>query len=96
MRAFLDWLAFLPQKYRRLSREIYTEKHGHPPEEFEIGEPTPRCDGVYAELDLDEDTLKKYYPKPISHCPNTEIIITPSKVTIKSLGVLFPAACGVI
>lgn len=35
---FLAWLERLGPQYRELSRKIYTKKHGHPPEEFVLGE----------------------------------------------------------
>jgi len=68
-RSFVQWLALLNRKYQKLSREVYAEKHGHQPEEFKPGEPTPRCDGVYYELDLSEERLREIYPKPIVNGP---------------------------
>jgi hypothetical protein len=31
---FVDWLATLESRYCRLTRKVYTEKHGYPPEAF--------------------------------------------------------------
>lgn len=75
-RSFLDWIALLIPKYKKLSREVYEEKHGHPPEEFESGEPTPRCDGVYYELGLSEERLREIYPEPIVNGPPKSCVLT--------------------
>ena len=75
-RSFVGWLALLDSKYQKLSREVYVEKHGCPPEDFEPGEPTPRCDGVYGELDLSEERLREIYPKPIVDGPPQSFRIT--------------------
>lgn len=73
---FSEWMKKLNTKYRRLALEIYTKKHGHTPDEFEIGEPTPRAGGVNAELLLDEGELKKDYPRPIVDGPPSNEPIT--------------------
>ena len=75
-RPFVEWLALLDPKYQKLSREVYAEKHGCPPEDFEPGEPTLRCDGVYGELDLSEEGLREIYPKPIVDGPPQAFRIT--------------------
>ncbi len=74
--SFLDWLKVLKPKYRELGREIYEVKHGHPPESFEPGEPNERCDGLSAELCMDEEDLRNLYPKPIVDGPPKDHCIT--------------------
>ena len=54
---FLTWLKELKPKYRKVARDIYIDKHDHPPEDFKSGEPTERSDGLSYELTLDEDEL---------------------------------------
>ena len=34
---FILWLKRVPPEYEKISREIYTEKHEHRPENFEPG-----------------------------------------------------------
>jgi 5-methylcytosine-specific restriction endonuclease McrA len=63
-RLFVDWLQMLNPKQREISRKIYEEKHGCPPESFIPGEPNSRSTGVSYELCFSEEELKKQYPKP--------------------------------
>jgi len=62
---FLQWIDKLDDEHRDLSTAIYIEKHGHSPEEFKKGAPTLRTEGVFADLLLDEEELKMFYPVPI-------------------------------
>ena len=74
---FLSWLKQLKPKYRKLVREIYTAKHGHPPEKFIERTPVLRTNGLSYDLTLDEDELKEMYTKPIvDGPPEKDIIIT--------------------
>ncbi len=63
--SFLNWLEKLKPKYRELSRNIYTKKHGHQPEEFVEG-----CNMGRGSQDMEFATgqtveeLKKQFPKP--------------------------------
>jgi len=68
-RSFADWLECLPPVFRKLSKDIYTEKHGHFPHEFEPGEPVARSSGIAFELLLEEDELREMYPEPIANGP---------------------------
>jgi hypothetical protein len=63
-RPFVEWLKMLNPKQRELSRAIYEEKHGFPPESFVPGKPNVRHTGFSWELIYSEDELKKTYPKP--------------------------------
>lgn len=74
--AFLNWLQTLKPKYRAISREIYENKHGHPPEAFKPGDPNERCDGVAGELCLSEEDLREMYPVPSVNGPPTNLSIT--------------------
>mgnify|MGYP001616935991 CR=1 FL=1 len=76
--SFIDWLKILSPEQREISRAIYEEKHGHPPESFLPGEPNERCDGISAELCLDEEELKEMYPEPIVDGPpnNKSIVLS--------------------
>lgn len=77
--SFQKWLQKLKPEFQRLSREIYTEKHGHTPEEFQEG-----CNMGRGTLDFEfdnnqsEEELKKIYPNPIVDAPpsNQPIVIT--------------------
>lgn len=66
----------LDQKHKKLAYEIYTKKHGHCPEKFKPGLPTPRTDEIDAELLLDMDVLKEIYPHPIVDGPPSNKPIT--------------------
>ena len=66
---FTEWLKKLLPEFRELARNIYVQKHGHEPEQFEAGDPVPRTDGLTAELFLDEQELKEMYPRPIFDGP---------------------------
>lgn len=68
---FLLWLKNLKPKYRKIAREIYTAKHGNPPEKFRKGTQTQRSGAgcLDYELLLDEDELKEMYPEPIVDGP---------------------------
>lgn len=66
---FLEWLKILTPKQRAISRGIYVQKHGHPPEDFVLGLPRERSSGIYFELCLDEEELRAMHPKPIVDGP---------------------------
>lgn len=65
-RSFVDWLAMLEPKYRKLARAIYRHKHGYPPEEFIEGTST-KCGWPYLERTLNKSVaeLQKLFPKPV-------------------------------
>lgn len=52
-KSFADWLGQLKPKYRKLSRNIYVEKHGREPEDFE---PTMSGYTFAVELDFSAET----------------------------------------
>lgn len=70
-RLFIDWVQDLKPRYKKLSYEIYKQKHGHRPESFKAGNSTPRSTGIYYELRLDEDELEKMHPEPMVTGPPT-------------------------
>ena len=83
---FLMWLKQLKPKYRKIAREIYTAKHGYPPEKFKKGTQTQRAGSGCLDYGLlfDEDELKKMYPEPIvDGPPEKEFNITISLDTQK-------------
>lgn len=65
-RSFLDWLAMLKPKFRKLARAIYHHKHGHSPEAFIAGHSTKRG-WPYMKLTLYKPVaeLQKLFPKPV-------------------------------
>jgi len=69
-RLFVDWLAMLEPKYRKLARAIYLHKHRHPPEAFIPGCSTRR-DALYLEATIYKSVaeLQKLFPKPVFHGP---------------------------
>lgn len=77
-RSFVDWMTSLPPEFMKLSRAIYEEKHGHPPEEFVEG-----CNMGRGSYDLEfvigqtEEELKKQFPEPKVNAPpsNQPIVI---------------------
>lgn len=66
---FVRWLKQLPPTNRELCRKLYIEKHGHMPEEFEVGLPRERCDGTSALMLLTEEEIKQMFPAPIVDGP---------------------------
>lgn len=72
-RLFVDWLAQLPQPNQALARQIYTEKHGHPPEAFTPGPALPRLTLARTELEFDESVLRRLFPKPLVQVPPRRI-----------------------
>lgn len=62
---FLVWLEQINSKYSKIAKEIYTIKHGYPPEEFKNGPPSIRTKpgDINYELLLDEEELKEIYFK---------------------------------
>lgn len=59
---FTEWVKQLEPKYRDISTQIYVEKHGHLPEEFQIGTPTARSDMLMFTGVLDDEDLLDYFP----------------------------------
>jgi len=64
-RLFVDWLARLPDSQRESVRQIYIDKHGHPPEAFVPGSRQPRLLLNRPELAFDEQLLRALFPKPL-------------------------------
>jgi hypothetical protein len=54
---------------REAVRQIYIAKHGHPPEEFVPGPRQPRLLLTRPELALDEQVLRRLFPKPLVDGP---------------------------
>ncbi len=56
---FLTWLEKLKPEYKKTAREIYTEKHDHPPDKFVEGESKSdsREIGLNYLLTFDKDEL---------------------------------------
>ena len=76
-RSFLDWLAMLEPKYRKLARTIYCHKHSHPPEAFIAGHSTKRG-WPYLESTLQKpiSDLKKLFPTPVDLEPPSKIPVS--------------------
>jgi hypothetical protein len=78
-RSFIKWLEKLKPEYQKLAREIYTEKHGHLPEDFIEG-----CNWGRGSRDTELilfrslGDVKSSYPAPITNVPpsNQPIVIT--------------------
>ena len=68
-RLFVAWLAKLPAELAEAAREIYTAKHGHPPEAFVQRQRQARLTLPRLELSLDEGVLRRLFPKPIVSGP---------------------------
>ena len=68
-RSFSEWLDCLTPDCREIAKKIYTEKHGHPPNEFVPGKPVARSSGVAFELMLEGDELREMYPEPVANGP---------------------------
>jgi hypothetical protein len=68
-RLFVDWLNRLPEDRRDAVRQIYIAKHGHAPEEFVPGPRQPRLLLTRPELALDEQVLRRLFPKPLVDGP---------------------------
>ena len=75
---FTKWLQKLVPEVRESARQIYINKHGHLPEEFEEGGPVTK--GMWPEMAIysTEEELKKFYPEPVVSGPplNKPITIT--------------------
>jgi hypothetical protein len=80
-RSFIQWLETLAPKYQKLAQSIYSEKHGHFPEQFKEG-----CNSERGSIDLEfaiyktEEELKKLYPIPIVDKPPSN---QPVEITYK-------------
>lgn len=76
--SFVKWLEKLEPAHRNHAKQVYVEKHGHPPEEFEEGIPGSR--GSWPEMVIDETEaeLRERYLEPIVTGPpsNKPIVIT--------------------
>jgi hypothetical protein len=61
---FTNWLRKLNPEKQESARQIYIEKHGHLPEEFEEGGPVSK--GMWLEMAIysTEEKLKRIYPEP--------------------------------
>lgn len=68
-RLFVDWLQTLPPANQAAAREIYTAKHGHPPEAFEPGTKRLRMMLPRVDVAFDESVLRRLYPPPITTGP---------------------------
>lgn len=68
-RLFVDWLSTLPQPNQELAREIYSTKHGHPPEAFKSGSKRLRMTLPRVDVGFDESVLRRLYPKPAVQGP---------------------------
>lgn len=62
---FVDWLERLDPKQQRYARQVYEEKHGHTPEEFQPGIKQARLTSRRYELGLDESVLRALFKSPI-------------------------------
>jgi len=77
--SFQKWLEKLETEYQKLAREIYTEKHGHQPEDFVEG-----CNWGRGNSDTEMisfrclEAVRNSYPTPIVDRPpsNQHIVIT--------------------
>ena len=74
---FLDWLSLINPEQRKISRKIYTIKHGSQPEQFTPGPQIKRCAGISHVICLDEEELIDIYPSPIVSGPPS---INPSMI----------------
>lgn len=68
-RLFVAWLEKLPADLADGARRLYTEKHGHPPEAFIQRRRQARLTLPRIELSLEEDVLRRLFPKPIVSGP---------------------------
>lgn len=66
---FTDWLPTLAPPCQAIARQIYLDKHGHPPEAFVPSAARARSSGLLVELMLEEAVLKQLYPEPIVSGP---------------------------
>ena len=76
--SFIKWLECLTPKHKKISYEIYKQKHGHIPEKFKPVGSIVRHGGNYWEIILySEEELREMYPTPKVDGPptNKEIII---------------------
>lgn len=68
-RLFTDWLPTLEPQYQAIARQIYVDKHGHPPEAFVPSAARARSSGLLMELMLEAPVLKQLYPEPLVNGP---------------------------
>lgn len=68
-RSFVDWLAQLAPQHSALARQIYVDKHGHPPEAFTRSAKSQRLTLPRIELQYSEAVLRRLFPKPIVDGP---------------------------
>lgn len=68
-RAFCDWLQQLTPACREQVRQIYIDKHGHPPEAFIRKTKSQRLTLPRIELQYSEAVLRRLFPVPIVKRP---------------------------
>jgi hypothetical protein len=74
---FCGWLKMIPLERAEAARRVYEEKHLHPPEAFEIGEPQARFPRGAGSLQLmmSEQELREWYPEPCVTGPPREYLL---------------------
>lgn len=70
-RLFVEWLLIMEPCQRASASAIYTEKHGHPPQDFVPNSKTARMDYSLAPLAFDLEVVRKLFPRPIVSGPPT-------------------------
>jgi hypothetical protein len=63
-RLFVDWLVQLSPECSALARQIYVDKHGHPPEAFVRSTKSQRLTLPRVELEYSEAVLRRLFPRP--------------------------------
>lgn len=62
---FANWLTTLTESNQEVAREIYKQRLGRTPEEFQPGPKQARQTLMRLELGFDEAVLRKLYPTPV-------------------------------